>query len=152
MTIDTEAFPPEVLLLRSRTTVAEVEGIPAEYAQAAARYLGAAASQEYLAQIDRPAGHADGPNRSETIMGRCARLPDPHAGRAAGLTMRAETPTRPRNFAGPPVDDENAMKEPPAWRARTPTGAPQTHAYPGTSPLRSPTSHRRRIARRLRRG
>jgi hypothetical protein len=54
VTIDTEAFPPEVLLLRGRATVADVDGIPTEYAQAAARYLGAAAAQEYLAQIDRP--------------------------------------------------------------------------------------------------
>lgn len=54
VTIDTEAFPPEVLLLRGRATVADVDGVPAEYAQAAARYLGAAAAEEYLAQIEQP--------------------------------------------------------------------------------------------------
>jgi hypothetical protein len=54
VTIDTESFPPEVLLLRGRATVADVDGVPAEYAQAAARYLGAAPAEKYLAQIDQP--------------------------------------------------------------------------------------------------
>jgi hypothetical protein len=54
VTVDTESFPPEVLLLSGRATVADVDGVPAEYAHAAVRYLGAAAAAEYLAQIDQP--------------------------------------------------------------------------------------------------
>ena len=54
MTIDSETFPPEVLLMRGRATVTETDGIPAEYAQAAARYLGSEAANQYLAQIDQP--------------------------------------------------------------------------------------------------
>ncbi len=54
VTIDSETFPPEVLLMRGRATVTETDGIPAEYAQAAARYLGSEAANQYLAQIDQP--------------------------------------------------------------------------------------------------
>jgi hypothetical protein len=54
VTIDSERFPPEVLLMRGRATVTEVDGIAPEYAQAAPRYLGQQAAAEYLAQIDQP--------------------------------------------------------------------------------------------------
>lgn len=54
VTIDTEAFPPEVLTIRGRVEIGEVDGIPAEYELAARRYLGDAAARQYLAQIDRP--------------------------------------------------------------------------------------------------
>jgi hypothetical protein len=54
VTIDTESFPPEVLTLRGRVTIREVEGIPAEYASAARRYLGDGAAGAYLSQIDQP--------------------------------------------------------------------------------------------------
>ena len=54
VTIDTETFPPEVLTIRGRAEVSEVDGIPAEYAAAARRYLGDEAAQGYLAQIDQP--------------------------------------------------------------------------------------------------
>src|SRR5438270_7579846 len=40
VTIDTETFPPEVLTVRGRVQIGEVDGIPAEYASAARRYLG----------------------------------------------------------------------------------------------------------------
>jgi hypothetical protein len=52
--IDTEASPPEVLSLRGRVEVSEVDGIPSEYAAAARRYLGEDAAQDYLAGIDQP--------------------------------------------------------------------------------------------------
>jgi hypothetical protein len=55
VTIDTEGFPPEVLLLRGRASVTEVDGVPEEYALAARRYLGEEAATTYLAQIDSPA-------------------------------------------------------------------------------------------------
>jgi hypothetical protein len=54
VTIDTEGFPPHVLLLRGRATVTDVHGVPAEYALAARRYLGDGAAATYLAQIDTP--------------------------------------------------------------------------------------------------
>lgn len=54
VTIDTETFPPEVLTIRGRLSVTEVDGVPPEYASAARRYLGEEAAREYLAQIDRP--------------------------------------------------------------------------------------------------
>ena len=54
VSIDTETSPPEVLLMRGKATVTEVDGIPTEYAQAAARYLGPAAADPYLAMIDQP--------------------------------------------------------------------------------------------------
>jgi hypothetical protein len=54
VTIDTETFPPEVLTIRGRAAIAEVDGIPSEYAAAARRYLGEEAARAYLAEIDRP--------------------------------------------------------------------------------------------------
>jgi hypothetical protein len=54
VTIDTETFPPEVLTIRGRVEISEVEGIPPEYGSAARRYLGEEEAQAYLAQIDQP--------------------------------------------------------------------------------------------------
>ena len=54
VTIDTETFPPEVLTIRGRVQIREVDGIPGEYESAAHRYLGDKAAREYLAQIDQP--------------------------------------------------------------------------------------------------
>jgi hypothetical protein len=54
VTIDTETFPPEVLTMRGRVEISEVEGVPAEYAAAARRYLGEEAASAYLEQIDQP--------------------------------------------------------------------------------------------------
>lgn len=52
--IDTETFPPEVLTMRGRVAISEVEGIPPEYASAARRYLGDEAARAYLGEIDQP--------------------------------------------------------------------------------------------------
>jgi hypothetical protein len=54
VTIDTETFPPEVLTIRGRVTIEEVDGIPPQYALAAHRYLGDDAANAYLDQIDQP--------------------------------------------------------------------------------------------------
>jgi hypothetical protein len=54
VTIDTERFPPEVLTIRGRALITEVDGIPEAYALSAERYLGPEAAREYLAQIDQP--------------------------------------------------------------------------------------------------
>lgn len=54
VTIDTEGFPPEVLLMRGRVTVIDVDRMVPEYALAARRYLGDQDAAAYLAQIDQP--------------------------------------------------------------------------------------------------
>jgi|ERR1035438_4499784 hypothetical protein len=54
VTIDTEGFPADVVLLRGRVEVTDVEGIVPEYAQAARRYLGEEAARAFLAQLDTP--------------------------------------------------------------------------------------------------
>jgi hypothetical protein len=54
ITIDTERFPAEVLLMRGQATVADFDGVIPEYADAARRYLGEEAAAEFLAQIDQP--------------------------------------------------------------------------------------------------
>jgi hypothetical protein len=51
---DTETFPPEVLTIRRRVTITEVEGIPPEYAASAHCYLGDEAASKYLGEIDQP--------------------------------------------------------------------------------------------------
>jgi hypothetical protein len=52
--VDTEGFPPEVLTIRGRATVSEVEGVAPEYALSSRRYMGEEAAAQYLAQIDQP--------------------------------------------------------------------------------------------------
>jgi Pyridoxamine 5'-phosphate oxidase len=54
VSIDTESFPPEVVTIRGRAEVSAVNGIVAEYALAAHRYLGDDEATAYLAQIDDP--------------------------------------------------------------------------------------------------
>jgi hypothetical protein len=54
ISIDTEGFPPEVLLVRGRAEVTEVDGVVEEYALAARRYMGEEEGAAYVAQIDQP--------------------------------------------------------------------------------------------------
>jgi hypothetical protein len=54
VSIDTESSPPQVLSLRGNAEITEVDGIPAEYAEAARRFLGGEQAAGYLAQIDQP--------------------------------------------------------------------------------------------------
>lgn len=54
ITIDTEGFPPDVLLVRGRAEVTEVDGVDRDYASSARRYLGEPDAEEYLRQIDHP--------------------------------------------------------------------------------------------------
>jgi hypothetical protein len=54
VSVDTEGFPPEVLSIRGRVEIAEVDGIVPEYGEAAHRYLGSEQATAYLAQIDHP--------------------------------------------------------------------------------------------------
>jgi Pyridoxamine 5'-phosphate oxidase len=53
ISIDSEGFPADVLLVRGRATVADVDGIVPEYAQAARRYLGQDQATAFLAELER---------------------------------------------------------------------------------------------------
>ena len=65
VSIDTDSFPPLALSLRGTVTVDEHPGVVAEYAEAARRYLGQKAAEEYLAFLDNPI----------TVMARIALRP-----------------------------------------------------------------------------
>ena len=65
VTIDTEPQPPEVLLLRGRVSIIEIDGMVPEQAQAARRYLGEEGGIAYVAQAQHP----------ETRMARIALRP-----------------------------------------------------------------------------
>ncbi|MEZ4864922.1 MAG: hypothetical protein R3C14_26650 [Caldilineaceae bacterium] len=52
VTIDTESFPPHVLLMRGKVSITEMPGVVPEYALAAQRYLGQEEAAGYLAQFD----------------------------------------------------------------------------------------------------
>lgn len=54
ITIDTAGMPPEVLLLRGKVEVTDVDGVVPEYAQAHARYAGEEQGAKYIAEMDRP--------------------------------------------------------------------------------------------------
>lgn len=54
ISIDTETNPPEVLLIRGRATVTEVEGVDPDYAISARQYLGEEEGSALVAQTDQP--------------------------------------------------------------------------------------------------
>jgi hypothetical protein len=54
ITIDTASTPPEVLLLRGRAEVTDVDGIVPEYALAQLRYQGEEAGRAAVAEADQP--------------------------------------------------------------------------------------------------
>ena len=54
VSIDTDSFPPEVLSIRGKAESTEIDGVAAEYAEAARRFLGTEQAADYLAQIDHP--------------------------------------------------------------------------------------------------
>ena len=54
VSIDTESFPPEVLSIRGKAEITEIDGVAAEYAEAAHRFLGSEQAAGYLAEIDVP--------------------------------------------------------------------------------------------------
>jgi nitroimidazol reductase NimA-like FMN-containing flavoprotein (pyridoxamine 5'-phosphate oxidase superfamily) len=54
VSIDTESSPAQVLLIRGRAQVTEVDGIDRDYAVSARQYLGEKAGGEYLAMADQP--------------------------------------------------------------------------------------------------
>jgi len=54
VSIDSDEWPPEVLTIRGRATIAEVDGVAPEYAAASRRYLGDEAAGAFLADIEQP--------------------------------------------------------------------------------------------------
>ncbi len=54
ITIDTEAFPPEVLLIRGEASVTEVDGLAPEFKEAARRYLGKEGAKAFFDQNSKP--------------------------------------------------------------------------------------------------
>jgi ABC-type amino acid transport substrate-binding protein len=54
ISIDTETSPPQALLIRGKAQITEIDGIDADYARAAAQYLGEETAREYLAMADQP--------------------------------------------------------------------------------------------------
>jgi hypothetical protein len=54
VSIDTDGTPAQVLQLRGKARIAEVDGIDPDYARSAQQYLGDEAAHEYLAMIDQP--------------------------------------------------------------------------------------------------
>jgi len=54
VSIDTEDFPHKVLLIRGPVTVEIQDGVVAEYAAAARRYLGDEGGKQFLAGLDSP--------------------------------------------------------------------------------------------------
>ncbi|WP_240810219.1 pyridoxamine 5'-phosphate oxidase [Actinomadura sp. WMMA1423] len=65
VTIDTDSQPPEVLLLRGRVSITEVDGMVPEQARSARRYLGEEGGAGYVAGAEHP----------ETRMARIALRP-----------------------------------------------------------------------------
>jgi len=53
LTIDTDAFPPHVLLVRGTASVRIVDGIPAEYLKASKKYVGASSGRHLRRRFGR---------------------------------------------------------------------------------------------------
>ena len=54
LTIDTEGFPSQSLMIRGRADIDEVEGLAPEYVESARRYLGDEAASGMVAGMDQP--------------------------------------------------------------------------------------------------
>jgi hypothetical protein len=54
VSIDTDGTPAQVLMLRGKVQVTEVDGVDPDYADSARQYLGDEAAGEYLAMLDQP--------------------------------------------------------------------------------------------------
>jgi hypothetical protein len=54
VSIDTESTPAQVLMVRGKAQVTEIDGIDPDYAASARQYLGEEAAGQYLAMADQP--------------------------------------------------------------------------------------------------
>jgi hypothetical protein len=54
VSIDTESTPAQVLMVRGKAQVTEIDGIDPDYAASAHQYLGEEAAGQYLAMADQP--------------------------------------------------------------------------------------------------
>src|SRR5262249_1182902 len=117
VTIDTETFPPEVLTIRGRVEISEVEGIPPEYASPAPSYLGEEAPPSHRANL--ASGHSAPDPCPPSAALHCPRPPPP--------TARGRS--RPRR---PPRSRLNALAPPPSKRVL------RQSRRPGTPLIRRP--------------
>jgi PPOX class probable F420-dependent enzyme len=56
LTIDSNTFPPKVLLIRGTARLDTLEGVTPEYAQAAERYLGSEQGKAWVSQVSAKRG------------------------------------------------------------------------------------------------
>src|SRR5262245_3172834 len=54
VSIDTDGRPPQILQVRGRVEITEVDGIDPDYATSARQYLGDADADQLLAMVDNP--------------------------------------------------------------------------------------------------
>jgi hypothetical protein len=54
VSIDTESTPAQVLLVRGKAQVTEIDGIDPDYAVSARQYLGEEGARQYLGMADQP--------------------------------------------------------------------------------------------------
>jgi hypothetical protein len=54
VSIDTETPPAQVLLIRGKAQITEVDGVDPEYAISARQYLGEEAARQLLDMVDQP--------------------------------------------------------------------------------------------------
>ena len=116
ITIDTEGFPPDVLLVRGRAEVTEVDGVHADYALSARRYLGEHDAEEYLRQINHPSTRMARISVRPTWVGVVdfrSRPPGPLGGPQPGAT----------NGCG--ITSADRELHPPVRRQRTSAGRPE---------------------------
>ena len=69
ISIDTDTEPPQVLLVRGKAHMSEVDGVDPDYAASARHYLGEDAARE-PPRHGRPAGHPHGPDHGPSRLGR----------------------------------------------------------------------------------
>lgn len=54
VSIDTDSAPAQVLMIRGKAQITEVDGIDPDYADSARQYLGEEAATQYLAMLAQP--------------------------------------------------------------------------------------------------
>ena len=133
ITIDTEGFPPDMLLVRGRAEVTEVDGVDADYALSARRYLGERDAEEYLRQINHPSTRMARISVRPTWVGVVdfrSRPPGPLGGPQPGATNRLRITSADREL------------HPPVRRQRTSAGRPERGHSVGRGSATSVGSHR----------
>lgn len=87
VSIDTESTPAQVVLVRGKAQVTEVDGIDPDYAASARQYLGDEAAGPYLAMVDQPGTRM----ARITVRPTWAALLDFAGGRLPGVMATSDT-------------------------------------------------------------